>query len=487
MGVHYDLLAVSEVTDVNGNWVRYSYNGTNGSKRLQSITSSDGRRIDVGRTNRLIETVTANPGTSYARQLAYTYGSKSVNSYAPPINVNGNPSTKWESWGTLTKVTLPNTRQWVYDLANLNVRAVPGEYNLAGKACKQLNQTVSVTHPDGVVGTFTMAEIQLHLGSGGTGTQAPFCPNSNQGQNISAQVSDVFAVTSKALASPTMTTATWQYSYTSDGSQIVTTVQQPDNSKRKVYYPTPFIGATAQPHSRITKEEIYSTMASTTPLQTKNFSYVQEASAGSSFVFASILDTYRPLRMSQITLTQGADSYTTKSTFDTVRTSATYSYGFPTKIERFSSLGSGTRQTDTLYNNPITLGLWILGLPSSVKQNGKLFDSYVYDSLGRVTRHDRFGSLFATFEYHVAPGYNGALYSRTNAIGRATYFQNWNRGIPLTVTRADGNQLYRIVDDNGWVKNITDWNGNTVGYDYDPVGRLTLINQPATLEFPRFC
>jgi YD repeat-containing protein len=342
MGVHYDLLAVSEITDVNGNWVHYTYDAN---KRLQSITSNDGRRIDVGRTYRLIETVTANPGTSYARQWSYTYGSTSVLSYAPPVNVNGNPSTKWESWGTLTTVTLPNGRQWIYDLANLNVRAIPGEYNLAGKACKQINQTVSVTHPDGVVGTFTVAEISLHLGSGGTGTQAPFCPNSNQGQNISAQVSDVIAVTSKTLASPTMATANWQYSYTSDGSQIVTTVQQPDNSKRKLYYPTPFIGASPQPHSKITKVEIYPTMAAPTPLQSTTFNYVQEASAGSNFIFASSLDTYRPLRLTQTTLTRGSDSFTTQSTFDTVRTSATYSYGFPTRVEQFSNLGGGTRQT----------------------------------------------------------------------------------------------------------------------------------------------
>ena len=39
IGVHYDILAVSEVTDVNGNWVRYAYDAN---KRLKSITSSDG-------------------------------------------------------------------------------------------------------------------------------------------------------------------------------------------------------------------------------------------------------------------------------------------------------------------------------------------------------------------------------------------------------------------------------------------------------------
>jgi RHS repeat-associated protein len=490
MGVHYDVLAVSEVTDVNGNWVRYNYSGTNGNKRLQYILSSDGRRIDVVRTNRLIdsvkanpctpETVTANPCTpsANARQWTYTYGSKSVHSYAAPATVNGNPSTQWESWGTLTKVTLPNSRQWVYDLANLNVRAIPGEYNLAGYACKQLNQTVSVTHPDGVVGTFTVAEISLHLGSGGTNTQAPFCPNSNQGQNVSAQVSDVIAVTSKTLASPTMITAAWQYSYMSDGSQIYTTVTQPDNSKRKLYYPTPFIGASPQPHSKITKEEIYPTTASTTPMQTKTFSYVQEASAGSNFVFNSILDTYMPLRMSQAVLTRGSDSYTTRSTFDTVRASATYSYGFPTKVERFSNLGGGTRQTDTVYIHDTTK--WVLGLPDTVKKNTLLFDKLYYDSNDNLTRHDRFGHLWRTYTYSTVSTELGMPASVADAVHPPTSFQSWRRGIPQQVNRADGYHLYRSVDDNGWVKNIVDWNGNSVNYGYDDVGRLTLIDRPGS-------
>jgi RHS repeat-associated protein len=467
MGVHYDLLAVSEVTDVNGNWVHYTYDAN---KRLQSITSSDGRRIDVGRTYRLIESVTANPGTNYARQWTYTYGSKNVLSYKPPINVNGNPGTQWENWGTLTKVTLPNGRQWTYDLANLNVRAVPGEPN----ACKQFNQTVTVTHPDGVVGTFNLAEIQLHLGSGGTNSQAPFCPNSNQGQNISAQVSDVIAVTSKTLASPTMTTATWQYSYMSDGSQIYTAVIQPDNSKRKLYYPTPFIGASAQPHSRITKEEIYPTVAATTPLQTTTFSYVQEASAGSNFVFASSLDTYKPLRMTQTTLTRGSDTYTTKSTFDTVRTSSTYSYGFPTKVEQFSNLGVVTRQTDTVYAHNTTK--WILGLVSSVTKNGKLFDGVQYDALGQIFEHDRFGSVWRTYGYNT----DGTVAWAKDPLNRTTYLRTWKRGVPQEVERADTKKLYRTVDDNGWVRSITDWNGNTTNYGYDDtVGRLTSIAPPS--------
>ena len=73
MGVYYDVLSASQVTDVNGNWVQYTYDAN---KRLQSITSSDGRRIDIGRTGNQVGTVTANPGTVDARQWTYSYGWK---------------------------------------------------------------------------------------------------------------------------------------------------------------------------------------------------------------------------------------------------------------------------------------------------------------------------------------------------------------------------------------------------------------------------
>ena len=475
MGVHYDLLAVSEVTDVNGNWVRYTYDVN---KRLQSITSSDGRRIDVGRTNRLIASITANPGTSYARTWAYTYGSKSVSSYKPPIDPGGNPGTQFETWGTLTAVTLPNGRQWQYDLANLQIRPVPG-YNYNGFLCKQPNKTVTVTHPDGVVGTFALEEFQLHLGQGATGSQGPYCPNTNTGNAPSAQVADVIAVTSKTLASPSMTTAQWTYSYLSDGSQIITTVKQPDNSKKLAYYPTPFAWASTRPNARITKEEIYPTMAATTPIQTRTFTYIQEPAAGSSFQSSSsIQDTYRPVRMSDTTLTRGSDWYRTRSTFVTDRTLATYSYGFPTKVEEWSSLGGGTRQTDTVYAHNTTK--WILGLPSTVTKNAKLFDSVQYDTLGRVTQHDRFGSLWRTYSYNTGVDDAGTPAWSKDPLNRTTYFRQWKRGIPQEVERADTRKLYRTVDDNGWVRSITDWNGNTTTYGYDnTVGRLTSIAPPA--------
>ncbi len=63
MGVHYDVLGVSEVTDVHGNSVVYNYNSYN---RLESIVSNDGRQIQITRASsasRSIVSVTANGRT----------------------------------------------------------------------------------------------------------------------------------------------------------------------------------------------------------------------------------------------------------------------------------------------------------------------------------------------------------------------------------------------------------------------------------------
>jgi hypothetical protein len=88
------------------------------------------------------------------------------------------------------------------------------------------------------------------------------------------------------------------------------------------------------------------------------------------------------VRLSDTVITRGSDIYKTHAAFDTDRTSATYSYGFPTRVQQWSNLGGGARQTDTVYAHNKTL--WILGLPSTVTKNGSLFDAFMYDTLGRV-------------------------------------------------------------------------------------------------------
>ena len=119
----YDTLAVSQITDVNGNWVNYNYDSLG---RSTSIAANDGRQININytdSTSNQIASVVANPGTASQRQWTYQYGSSQVNQYAPPASADGVASIQAVS------VYHPRhlaQRKTVANLAGLNVKAVSG-------------------------------------------------------------------------------------------------------------------------------------------------------------------------------------------------------------------------------------------------------------------------------------------------------------------------------------------------------------------------
>ncbi|WP_183819637.1 RHS repeat domain-containing protein [Parvularcula dongshanensis] len=480
VGVYYDTLAVSRVEDVNGNWVEYKYDNNGW---LTRIESNDGRIISINRTSHFIDSVTSNPGNAgAARTWSYDYMSKSVAMYDTYAATPG-WGTRYETWSTLGAVTLPDGRKWSLDLANLQARAVPG-----GNNCKQKTKTVSVTHPDGVKGTFTIAEVALHLGMGATGQTGPYCPNSTGGQYPTAQLTDVMAATKKTLSAAGVPTATWTYSYVTDNDETETTIIAPDNSKRVLYYPTPYSFSVARNHDNLRREELFSSASAASPLETKDYTYILEPeAAGSTFVSNPVKDVFQSVRKRDTAITRGADWYKTRNTYAMDRSLATYSWGFPTKVEQWSNTAgdtAGKRYTDTTYIHK--KDKWVLGLSDTVERNGKLFDDYDYDSLGRVTKHKRFGATdaytVATYGYHTGDYQLGALYTVTDALGRTTKLHNYYRGTPKVVERADGTTLSRVMDDNGWLTSFTDAMNVTTGYAYDSMGRLKKITRPGSWE-----
>lgn len=484
MLVYYDSLGVSEITDVDGNWVHFNYD-SNG--WLESITSNDKRVIYIDRdggvqVNEVVANPCANPDHDPAtctpnpdrRVWSYTYEYQSTLVYKPPVTYNGTPGTTTKYWFTLTSVELPDGRDWEYNLVDLFATAVPGGWS---GSCQQLSKTVSVTHPDGVTGTFSLEEIPLKLGkyvSGG----APYCPNTNTGSAGNSQWSDVIAVTEKTLSAPSIPTSTWEYSYSQLFDEVETTIIRPDGSVRVLFHPNPFNLATPSDHSRMTEEEIYG--PSSGPLmESRTYTYLQESAAGFSFVNqSSNHSAFRPVRADVTTITRGSDWYKTDNDYDLVRTSGTYSYGYPTSVSQWSSLGGGTRTTTTSYAHNATG--WILGLPDTISKNGKIFDEFDYDSLGHVTTHYRFQDTWRTYDYYTSGTNAGLPLWVKDGIGRQTFFRQWHRGTPGEVERADGEFLYRSIDNNGWITDITDWNGVTTAYEYDEAGRLTRINLPGS-------
>lgn len=477
----YDTLAVSQVTDVNGNWVNYNYDSLG---RLTSIAANDGRQININytdSTSNQIASVVANPGTASQRQWTYQYGGSQVTQYAPPAAPDGVATTTSGSIYTLTSVTLPNGRQWLYNLGGLMVPAVAGTSYQSRPGnqtvnCIQQNQTVSVTHPDGVVGTFVLQERGAFIAFNGfSGPEGPPCPNSSYGRSP-VTTPDVMAVTSKSLAVPGMPTLTWSYTFInanapSGDSTNKAVIYLPDGTKRIKSYSIPNF------YSAILKEETFPSVSSTTPLETVSYTYGFEGAAGADFVASNTQEVYTPLRQGLVTITRGSDWYKTQNTYVTDRAAANYSWGRPTNVSQWSSLGGGTRSTDVVYYHDQSN--WILGLPSSVTKNGRLFDSYAYDTSGRLVTHQRLGVTAATLGYYTSGSQSGLLNWVRDALNRQTTFSNWYRGSPQSIIRPDNGSANYTIDENGWLKSSTDALNATTSYSYDGIGRLTQLMPPS--------
>jgi RHS repeat-associated protein len=497
---YYDVLAASEVTDVNGNWVRYTYDSEG---KLTRIHANDGREISIqyspgGTTpqqigNQIVQVqnpvriigVTANPGTPSQRQWSYAYtGASYLYQFVAPSTPGevATYSSVFPAVTVLRTVTLPDGRQWNFNLDGLLIDAVPGTsyaaipyskyQNKVTVTCKQANQQVSLTHPDGVTGTFDIEEKSRFIALVNMSQYGPPCPNTNFGQGVNTNA-DVMAVVKKTLSSPSTPTAVWEYSYVNPGengaTSNITSIKQPDGSKKVSYFVPP------SQYPKLFKEELFSNTSSTTPLQTIDYTYVIEtAGIGGTFI-TNVNDAHvRPLLT---TITQGSDWYKTQYTYITDRNASNYSYGYPVTTDAWSSLGNGTRTTNVTYLTDADD--WILGLPDTVTQNGKLFDDYDWDTKGRLITHKQFGVTVATLGYHTSGTYAGQLYSYYDALNRLTTFTDYYRGTPRSITRADGTQVSYQIDENGWVKGITNARGYTTNYQYNPIGRLTLIDLPS--------
>ena len=480
------LLAASRVTDVNGNYVDYIYDALG---RLTRIEGNDGRRIDLQYTgsNEYISSVTAN-----GRTWSYSYSPSSFSNPSFIGDYGGSPRL------TLDSVTRPDGRSWTFDLDAMQARPGPGGN------CNQIARSIGVTHPTGVSGVFELGEQRHRLGHLALVKETKVCPpeaGQIPGGNQLFHVGyfESMSVWQKSLSGPGLPTYEWRFHYESAGgvagpidpnapefcedtaadpaSECTnwTKVQEPDGRHVTYYH---FWNA-ERFGGKLARQEVRETDETGTLLETRTLEYELEGAVGVSFAAAGPgpRTTLAPGRESRISIDRGGDIYNVENTYNLDQSSGSYSYGFPTKVENWSNLQSEVRVTDTTYAHNKTK--WILGLPSTVTRNGKLFDTYLYDSLGRVTRYKRFGTTEATYGYHGSGSQAGALAWRKDAHDKQTSYNNWKRGAPQSMTRPDGVTVSRVIDDNGWVTSQTNGRGFTTGYEYNNAGWLTRIDRPA--------
>lgn len=432
-------LFVSEVTDVHGNWVRYDYDSEN---RVTRIHANDGREILINRdVYGVIQTVTAN-----GRTWTYGYGSTYGNTY-------------------LTSVTLPDNRQWSFDLTGFGFGANPAF------DCQAADQTHTITHPDGITGTFVFRETRHLKGyTGNDGPTASCLITTPQHQPYY----DHMSLLSRTLSGTGYPSATWNYAYSgwNGGTTVPSTkwgeVTEPDGTRtRSTYHRDGDLEGLAL------RTEVFDGV---TLMRSTEHQYTVEGALGTTYLLnENQAKLTRPRLTTTTTVSQDGDTYTTTNAYNSSQASASYSFGQPITTTRSSTVQSGSRITNTTYAH--NLSSWIIGLPFTTTQNGVVTASNTYDTNGNLTRQDQFGALYATFGYHS----DGNLAWVRDALSRQVTLNNYHRGTAQQVIRPDGISLTRNVDNQGRLTYQTDGRGAQTSYSYDMAGRLTQVNRPSPI------
>lgn len=460
------VLAATQVTDLSGNWVQYTYDA---SGRLTQIQANDGRLITLGYSGGLIQTVTAN-----GRTWTYSYGGLSYN-----YPFWKNPASDPAPGMTLKQVTLPDSRQWLFTLDGMAPSTAPAP------GCWE-NHTISVTHPAGATATFDLSLLghrywldrRVPRSGGRLGCPVDYgVPQPDPWPVEDAASTQVMSVIKKEVTGPSIATATWTYEYEND---LTTNTSAGDPTNwTKVTGPGVHITyihkwATYPEGGALQKREVRQT-AGGALLETVEYQYLTENSIGdvahAALPSAMQGDLRRSRRTTEVKTTRGADWWRTANTFDTNFASATYSFGAPLTVAKDSNVSTTARTSTTVYihNKPI----WVLALADTTSVNGRAINKFYYDALGRKTAEDLYGVRVADYAYHTSAGQMGAIHWFKDALNRTTYALNWNRGSPQQITRADGSNVYQTIDNNGWLTSTTDAEGFVTSYGRDNMGRLT--------------
>ncbi|WP_291778114.1 hypothetical protein [Luteibacter sp.] len=456
-------MLVTRVEDRFGNAVDYQYSGN----RLARIVASDGRQVGfdyVGSSSR-VQSITVQPGSANARTWRYQY------------RANGTALG-----GPLDAVVLPDGSRWTFDLAGLRDIRLSDMYEAGDCSTPpsvpggfRPTQTVSITHPSGLTGTFNLG----FLARGRSFTRKICDPKT-------FAVDIPFGWVTAGLYSKRLSGAgvdsTWNYRYSppnaswSDctGNCPTTTwtdVIAPDGKRDHYTFSNRYDGTEGQLLS-VQTDDAQGTMRR---LETHTYAEPNggpwPARAGTNMMSIDNYDKtsqQRPLQRRDIV--QDGVTYTWNVTaFD--------AFAHPLRSTRSNTM-VGQPVLDQIDEVVNQTSRWVLGLPSrsvNVGSNEELSRN-VYDpnSLTLSERY-RFGRKVMGYTFDA----QGQLASFTDGNGHTTGLENYYRGIPRIIRYPDGTAQTVAVDDLGQITAIADQTGALTSYSYDAIGRLARIDYPA--------
>ncbi|MEN5367431.1 RHS repeat protein [Stenotrophomonas sp. TWI273] len=454
-------LLASRIEDRFGNSVAIAYN-SNG--HPTSITASDGRAITLQYANNRLASASA-----HGRSWIYAY--------------NGE---------LLQRIVQPDQAAWeINHLSDMRVSYMtwtedpgPGCGNVAPLSPK--SYSVQMKHPSGAVGTFRF-DHQRHYRDGVPSVLCQGEAVSGSAENNSAMVHhlavpihfDVLGLTRKTIEGPGLPAPlVWSYEgangETALWSGVVppctactggksVAVVQPDGSVLLEHYGTVYSRDEGKLLGRST------VAANGTKLEQEDLTYVTSAQANSM----PFPDRYgsrwggndessvlvRPLAKKVITR-DGVTMSWNVSSFD--------AKARPLQVVRSSSLGDSRTDVTAYYDDTAR---WLLGQTAKTTNvNTGLVESQTsFNVLGMPQQKHQFGKLVQSLTYHP----DGSVASFVDGRGNSTALNNWKRGTPQSIGFADGTSLSASVDDNGWIRAVTNEQGYQTSYDYDAMGRIT--------------
>ncbi|MDY6976666.1 MAG: RHS repeat-associated core domain-containing protein [Pseudomonadota bacterium] len=465
------IIAATQVTDVNGNWVKYQYDNLN---RVTAIHANDGRRIDLhySGNSKLVRSASA-AGETW--RYDYSLNRYQRDEWMPLFG----QALRGQS---LAKVTQPDGYYWAFNLDGLSATPAPSGRD----HCQKWQHTVSLKHPYGATGTFTIKDIEHRHVYASQVRRSETCLSGEPEAPVqwgsflpldNDVTTSTMAVIEKSVTGPSMETATWQYQYendvgpsgsSSDDRTNWTKVSAPDG--HYTYYHAwvsePLAGKLVKKETRAS--------ASSAVLKTESYTYLREIAIGHSHMrgYSSQGDLENPIHTTKIVTTQDGDTFTQEYSFNTSHSSSSYSYANPTMTSIKSNVSTTARKTLTVYSH--NKNKWVLGLPIKQTVNGRVTQESSYDSLGRKTSDRRNGALFATYGYHS----DGSFAWAKDANNRILRASNYKRGTPQKITRANGDYVNQYVDDFGRISEIVDANGNKTSFTRDTMGRLLTADFP---------
>ena len=446
---------VSRVEDRFGNWVDYTYQGSN----LVTILSNDGRRIDLNYTSSRVQSIVA-----HGRTWTYSYGGYNSQD--------------------LQQVTNPDGSTWTYTqtgqiAVNPPIYTLPHEDEIADcpdEVEPEFGQfSITVKAPSGANGKFDF-EVMRHYRD----LPNPLCFKESSTYEYLAvpRYSASLTLTKKTLTGAGLGSMVWDYGYDYDqNGRKVVTISRPGIEFQRLTFGVTFDvdegqlfesskGASATSILRVETNQYTS--------KALNPSLPFPACAGlQPFAYASKLSSacFAPLKSKAIAQ-DGTSFNLLVDTFDMLAR--------PLQTTRSNTLGNARTDIVEYYDN---LPHYVIGqVARSYNINaGSVIESETqFTSLAQPWRVYAFGRLKQTLGYNT----DGTLSTVADGNQNIITLSSWKRGIPRSIVHPvtpeapQGASESATVDDNGWITSVTDEIGAVTGYGYDAMGRLASIVQP---------